>query len=254
MRDLLVKVFTQLLAEAKEDFDGSCMVRLFIKHPALNHAVIIAGRTLDTLTVTDILAALDNCVQSEENLDIQESLTIQLGVAKMLRGGRGDHITNVSKDRITKKSIISINNNDSLCLARAIAVGIARHDRDNATHQKVAERRYNQMRNGGSILQSQTAREYHQRVGLPLDRQCTLNDIWMFEHELNIQVIVFAAHLGNRVVYQGVPKDKRIYLYYTHSNDGGHFDTVVKVPGLLSRGYFCHLCLKGYDKRREQDA
>ena len=73
----------------------------------------------------------------------------------------------------------------------------------------------------------------------------------MFEHELNIQVIVFAAHLGNRVVYQGVPKDKRIYLYYTHSNDGGHFDTVVKVPGLLSRGYFCHLCLKGYDKRRE---
>ena len=77
MRDLLVKVFTQLLAEAKEDFDGSCMARLFIRHPALNHAVIIAGRTLDTLTVADILAAIDNCVQSEENLDIQESLTIQ---------------------------------------------------------------------------------------------------------------------------------------------------------------------------------
>ena len=129
VQDLLRFMFSELLREARKDYPKTALARMYIRHPAQNHAIIVAGCTLETMTVDKILAAIDTRVQSQENLDIDELLVIQLGVAKVLRGQRGSHITNVQQDRICKKSIAAINNTDNICLARAIAVGIAKFEK-----------------------------------------------------------------------------------------------------------------------------
>ena len=251
VQDLLRSMFSELLREAKKDYPSTALARMYIRHPAQNHAIIVAGCTLETMTVEKILAAIDTRVQSQENLDIDELLVIQLGVAKVLRGERGSHITNVQQDRICKKSLITINNTDNICLARAIAVGIAKFEKDVAIPEAKAtvDKYYSIIRNGKNKLQGTVAARYQQQAGLPPNTGCTLTEIPRFEETLDVQVIVLAAHLGNKTVYEGRPKQRRVYLYYTQHENGGHFDTIVSVPGLLGKSYFCHHCLKGYDHR-----
>ena len=103
------------------------------------------------------------------------------------------------------------------------------------------------MRKSNRHLQRDTALLYHSLAQIPTDRPCTLLDIPNFERALDIQVVVFAAHLGNKVIYQGDDKQRRIYLYY--QQDIEHFDSVTNIQDLLSVNYFCHKCLKGYTSR-----
>ena len=67
-----------------------------------------------------IMDVVENGLQSEKNLDV---LTFKLGVASMVRNGaKLSLITNAHEARLSKRPIISINNNDNTCLSRTIAV------------------------------------------------------------------------------------------------------------------------------------
>ena len=66
-------------------------------------------------------------MQSEEGLCLGDEFKVELGVVKMEKGAGGGRrrMTNVGEDRVDKRSIVAINNDDYLCLARSIAVGMA---------------------------------------------------------------------------------------------------------------------------------
>ena len=249
-------MFRDVISRGAHDFDQNDLARLYINHPKLNHAIIVKPRPLQDLKSDVIMQAIENVLQSEEGLSVDEGFEVQLGVAKIVKGAGRTHMINVNQDRINKTSIVAINNTDNMCLARAIAVGLARLQLDEASDEKAkktAKLRYDQLRKGNHTRhQKAKAREYHQLAGVPTDRPCTLNDVRAFEGALSIQVVVIAAHLGNKAIYQGTDADKRIYLYYTKEDqDIGHFDTIVNIKGLLARKYFCHLCLKGYDHKQK---
>ena len=72
-----------------------------------------------------IMDAVQNVLQSKENLNVPEGFEVNLGLNKMVQRGKGLPITNIASDRISKRSLVSINNDDYLCLARSIAVGMA---------------------------------------------------------------------------------------------------------------------------------
>ena len=62
-------------------------------------------------------------LQSNEVLTVNSDFNIHLGLVNMYVGSRGDKIVNVQRARIKKRSIIQINNDHEMCLARAIVTG-----------------------------------------------------------------------------------------------------------------------------------
>ena len=137
-----------------------------------------------------------------------------------------------------KKSVISINNKDDFCLARALAVAIARIEKDP---------KYDQISKSTEHIQLDRALDLHQAANVPL-RPCGLNEVEQFQQHLtNYQIIVVSGDHNNTIIYPPRPPpnpdpEKSIYLYF-HAN---HFDVITSLPGFLNRSYFCHRCHKAY--------
>ena len=198
-------------------------------------------------------------LNSNEGILVTDKFQIQLGIAQFERGSGRHQIVNAEQDAKAKKSIVTINNTDHLCLARSIAVGLAHWDVEHADTEETkreAKKAYIHIKKGDrqySTRQKKMALQYHVVAGVPTDRPCSLMDISKFEDVLDVDVYVFAAHVNQKLVYPDYERprrQKRVYLFYTkHEEAEGHFDTITKVPGFINRGYFCHNCLKGFNNR-----
>ena len=86
--------------------------------------------------------------------------------------------------------------------------------------KKAATKRYESIRKvdqdrKGKSAQKSAAIEYHQLAGVCMDKPCSLFDIPFFEDVLDVNVVVFAAHLNNQVIYPDVHcqrRSKRVYI------------------------------------------
>ena len=133
LRGELADMFDDLLQRGFEDFEEGDVGRIYVNHPALQKPVVVPPRPLNEMNHDVIMEAVENVLQSEENLDVTDGFDVQLGVARIERGGtNGRPITNVQDARFSKRAIVAIKNEDSLCLARALAVGIAKNNVENA--------------------------------------------------------------------------------------------------------------------------
>ena len=137
-----------------------------------------------------------------------------------------------------KKSVICINNTDDLCLARALAVAIARIEKDP---------KYEQIRDSRRPVQRQRALALHQTANVPLG-PCGIAEVKLFQDYLvNYQIIVVSGTHNNSIIYPPQPPDtdeKPVISLYYHNN---HFDVITTLPGFLNHSYFCHRCHKAYD-------
>ena len=91
------------------------------------------------------------------------------------------------------------------------------------------------------------ARELHQNANVPLG-PCGIGQAKQFQAYLSeYQISIVAKEYGNKIIYAGPEKDKRIYLYM-HNN---HYDVITKMPGFFARNYYCHTCKKAYNNQEE---
>ena len=148
-------------------------------------------------------------------------------------------IVNIREYLKKKGSVISINNKDDFCLARALAVAIARIEKDPKYSQIIHSKRH---------IQLDRALDLHQAANVPL-RPCGMDEVKLFQQHLtNYQIIVVSGDHNNSIIYPPQPPanpdpEKSIYLYF-HAN---HFDVITSLPGFLNRSHFCHRCHKSYD-------
>ena len=250
-------MFDEVLQMGRRDFQDCSLARMYINAPALHNAIIVPPRPLGDMNPDIIMDAVENVLNSDEGIPVSDDFTVQLVIANLERGGARKLMQNLEKDRISKTSIITIRNNDNMCLARALTVAIARLQMDEATTpeaKRTAKNRYEVIRRGDNnrktSQQKKKALEYHQLAGVSRDEPCTLADIAKFEDALGVDVFVFAAHVKNSVIYPNKDRprrNRRVYLYNKKTGDDvGHFDAVGNVTGLLSSSYFCHQCLTPY--------
>ena len=151
------------------------------------------------------------------------------------RGKR--NIVNIREYLKKKGSVVTINNKDDFCLARALTVGIAKIEKDP---------RYRHIRESNCPVQRERALDLHQAANVPL-RPCGLNEVNLFQQYLtNYQIVVVSGNHNNAIIYPreppGTDEKPTLALYY-HNN---HFDTITSLPGFLNRSYFCHKCHKSY--------
>ncbi len=146
---------------------------------------------------------LESVLQSAEVLDLNE-VTFEIHVIRN-REGRGVKSLPIANS-LTKRSINQIKNSDSICLGRAILVGLTY-----INPEKISERR-------GTINSSTTCRQI--REGRPIQGITTgiiykkaeveirgtgnnLDDIPIFENYLQVRILVYQNNNNESIIYKG---------------------------------------------------
>ena len=234
-------IFDHLIRDVTKGMNPYDQVRFVLSSKQLQSPISIPFCSLEELTAEKVLSHVEKVVQSNEEFRLNTTVNIDLIRVEMPQGsGRSRTTLNIRDHLKKKKSVIPIiNNNDNLCLARALVVNIARIENDP---------RYDRIRKPDSCLQRERAFDLHEAANVPLG-PCGLKEVRLFQQYLvNYQIIVVSGDQNNSIIYpREAPAnpnpEKSIYLYY----QANHFDAIRSLPGFLNSHYFCHICYKTYD-------
>ena len=234
-------IFHHLIENVTTGMNPNDQVRFILRSDQLQTPISIPFLPLEKLTTEKVLSQVEKVVQSNDEFRLNDTVTIDIIHVETPQGSGRSKLKrttlNIREYLKQKKSVIPINNNDDFCLARALAVGIAKIEKDP---------RYGQIRNSKKHIQLDRALDLHQAANVPW-RPCGLNEVKLFQqHLINYQIIVVSGDHNNAIIYPpqppGTDEKPTISLYY-HNN---HFDTITSLPGFLSRSYFCHRSHKPY--------
>ena len=241
-RNRTYAIFNHLIEDVTADMNQDDQVRFILSSDQLQTPISIPFCSLRELTTEKVLSQVEKVVQSNEEFRLNNTVNIDLIRVEIPQGSGKSKvkrdIVNIREYLGKKKSIITINNKDDLCLARALAVSIARIENDP---------RYSQIKRSDRPVQRERAFDLHEAANVPL-RPCGLDEVELFQQYLvNYQIIVVSGDHNNCIIYPPQPPtnpnpEKSIYLYY-HAH---HFDVITTLPGFLNRSYFCHKCHKAY--------
>ena len=235
-------IFHHLLEDVTKDMNSNDQVRFILRSNQLQTPIAIPFLPLEKLTTEKVLSHVEKVVQSTEEFRLNDTVTVDIVHVEMPQGSGKSrvkrNIVNIHDYLKKKRSIVTINNKDNYCLARALAVGIAKIEQDP---------RYVQIRDSSRHIQYQRALDLHQAANVPFDIPCGLNEVNLFQQYLtNYQIIVVSGAHNNSIIYPYEPPgtdEKPILGLYYHNN---HFDTITSLPGFLNRSYFCRRCHKAY--------
>ena len=133
LRDImggLEGVIEDILERLRESYNPFDLVRFFIQNEAFYSPHTLGLMPLHQINIFRILELLETLLQSDDELYLDEALEIHVGVIRNpLGAGRGDGLNYVD-DLHKFRCICKIGNDDKLCLARSIVVGLARADLD----------------------------------------------------------------------------------------------------------------------------
>ena len=233
-------IFDHLIKDVTEGMNPNDQVRFVLSSKQLQTPIAIPFCSLEELTTEKVLSHVEKVVQSNEEFRLNNTVNIDLIRVEMPYGSgrRKRDIVNIRDYLKKKKSVITINNKDDLCLARSLVVSIARIEKD-PRYKGISE---------GNGIQRERAFDLHEAANVPLG-PCGLNEVELFQQHLaNYQIIVVSGDQNNTIIYPYQPPvnpnpEKSIYLYY----QAKHFDVITTLPGFLNRCYFCHTCHKAYD-------
>ena len=234
-------IFQHLLEDVTKDMNPNDQVRFILRSDQLQTPIAIPFLPLEKLTTEKVLSHVEKVIQSNEEFRLNDTVTINIIRVETPQGSGKSrvkrNIVNIREYLKKKESVVTINNKDDFCLARALAVGIAKIEKDP---------RYNQIRESRCYIQLDRALDLHQAANVPL-RPCGLNEVNLFQQHLtNYQIIVVSGAHNNTIIYPPEPPgtdEKPILALYYHNN---HFDTITSLPGFLNRSYFCRRCHKAY--------
>ena len=232
-------IFQHILNDVTRGMNEKDQVRFVLRSDQLDLPISIPFMPLARLTTERVFSQIERVIQSNRDFRLNDTVTVNIIRIEEPQGGtsngRSKRTTlNIREYLKKKKSVISINNNDNLCLARALVVAVARIENDP---------KYTQIRKTQGHIQLQRALDLHQAANVPLGL-CGLDEVDMFQKYLtNYEITVVSGDHDDSIIYPANPSDKQpIYLYYHNK----HFDVITKMPGFLSVCYFCHKCRKTY--------
>ena len=134
-----------------------------------------------------------------------------------------------------KRSVVTIQNKDNLCCARAIVTAKAKVD--NHPNWRGFLR--------GRTIQNDQAILLHIEANVP-QGPCSYDELSKFALAPSLydyQLLLVDATRGYSVKSFGPPQDKQLVLLY----DNDHYDVITKLPRFFRSSYFCVRCLTPYD-------
>lgn len=187
------------------------------------------------------MMSLAGKLNSNESFDFDTPLYAELTFIRTPGEGSGNgkryKPANAAIRKISKRSVISIKNDDSLCCARAIVTMKARADEgpQGPTYKNLKK---------GRPIQERMAKELCRQAGVQ-EGPCGLDEIDKFQAVLpNHQIKVISIDPPYCIIYKGKKSSPLVIQLIKTDN---HYDGCSSFAGFLSKSYYCHECDKGFD-------
>ena len=151
--------------------------------------------------------------------------------------GGGGNLKQLDSFLYKKQSIIRVkaHREKNLCGIRAIIVGKAFCDNDP---------NFITIRDNRNVYQNDMALSIASTLNLNINDNIGINELCRIEkHIQNYHITVFYNELMNEILYKGVEKEKKIFLFF-HNN---HFDVIRSLPAFYGKGNYCFQCMKSYE-------
>ena len=237
-----LKIFHHLLEEVTEGMNPNDQVRFILRSEQLDTPISLPFMDVEKLNAERVFSQIERVILSNQEFRLNDTVIIDINHVATPEGRgkskRKRTTLNIRDHLKGKKSIIRINNKDDLCLARALAVAIARIENDP---------KYAQIIKSNRPLQRERAFDLHAAANVPLG-SCGIDEVKLFQNYLtNYQIIVVSGDHDNSIIYPPQPPgtdEKPTINLYLHD---GHFDVITTLPGFLNRNHFCQRCHKAYD-------
>ena len=155
----------------------------------------------------------------------------------------GKGILYLTKDTISRKNcIITIKNNDNICLSRSIVTALA-----NLQPEKWTKAQLKNGFNASRKLQKDEAMKLHKEANVEINEYGNdLADVETFAKHLGIEINIIDAEQFNSIIYTAnKDSEDKIYLLKTRN----HFDVIKSLTAFYDTPYYCHECKKAYTKR-----
>ena len=232
-------IFEHLLNDVTRDMNGKDQVRFVLRSEQLDTPISLPFMTAEQLTPERVFSQIERVIQSNRDFRLNDTVTVDIIHVEAPQGsGRSKRTTLNIREYLHKKgSVITIENNDNLCLARALVVAVAKIENDP---------KYKTLRDSRKRTQQMKAMELHQTANVPFG-PCGLPEVDLFQKYLtNYEINIVSGNHNDSIIYPPKPSNNNnvtpIYLYL-HDN---HYDVITSMPGFLNRSYFCHKCSKSY--------
>ena len=219
----LQALFDTLLDHTREQYGEEGVGRIYINLPKLESAIIVRPKYLWELSGTEILQVIDEVLYNAGEIPADDDeLDINIAIIKLMKGSGRRPVRDVKKDTKAKRCFVTIQNDDLLCLPRAIMVGYLRllHKKDINNDQLKKE--YDKIRKKDSKYQEELALLLLLHSELPSHRAGISADIPFYEDILGISICLFSAQISNGRVYNGNSSyPDKIFLYHYETEKGG---------------------------------
>ena len=230
------QIFEHLLSDVTEGMDERDQVRFVLRSEQLDTPISIPFLPLAQLTPERVFSAVQRVMQSNREFRLNDTVTVDLIHVEAPQGSRRSkrNVVNIKEYLHKKRSVITIKNNDNLCLARALVVAIAKvENAPNYAYLRKDDR-----------AQEKKARELHAAANVPLG-PCGIEEVKLFQkHLTSYEINIISGNHDNTIIYPSEHSDNVTPIYlYLHNN---HYDIITSMPGFLSSVYYCHKCRKGY--------
>ncbi|CAG0892384.1 unnamed protein product, partial [Darwinula stevensoni] len=168
----------EMLRKVTEGAKPRDFIRAIIKSDGMDHAISTKVTRVEDMSPELILTTVTEHLQSNKELELNGSFTLDFLLVSYCQGGTGLRIINPEIDKKVKRSIIQIKNEDDLCIARAIVVALAKINVDPKWKSICDSRR---------PMQGEHARKLHEEAGVPFGK-CGVEEARQFEDHLGIQI------------------------------------------------------------------
>ena len=239
------QIFEHILNNVTEGMNEKDQVRFVLRSTQLETPISIPFMPLHQLTPERIFSHVQRVVQSNRDFRLNDTVNVDIIHVEAPQGSgrkKPRTIVNIREYLYKKKSVITIVNDDDLCLARALVVAIARVEKEPNYHNLLKpDRRQLEKR----------AKALHVAANVPLG-PCGIPEVTLFQkHLTSYEITIVSGNHNNSIIFPPKPSTGRnvtpIYLYL--HND--HYDVITTMPGFLNRSYFCHACRCTYDKKTD---
>ena len=232
------EIFEHLLNDVTVGMNEKDQVRFVLRSNQLDTPISLPFMPLWQLTPERVYSQVERVIQSNQDFHLNDTVMVDMiHVVDPQGSGRKRTVFDIEEFLHKKRSIITITNNDDLCLARALVVAIAKIEKDP---------KYKSLANPGKKAQEKKARELHALANVPLG-PCGIPEVKMFQdHLTDYEINIVSADHDNCIIYPPKPttsKVKPVYLYLRR----GHYDVITTMAGFLGNSRYCHKCQRGYD-------
>ena len=197
-------IFHHLIGDVTWDMNKKDQVRFVLRSDQLDTPISLPFLPVEQLTTESIFAQIERVIQSNQDFRLNDTVTVDIIHVVASQGSGKSRVKrttlNIREYLKKKKSVITINNNDNFCLARALVVAVAKIEKDP---------KYDQIKRSNRPVQIERALDLHQAANVPLG-PCGIDEVELFQNYLTkYQIIVVSGDHNDSIIYPPEPPRHR---------------------------------------------